>query len=117
MLISLFHPLLWITAGKKNQAEEITWTIKSGGTQHHKHIQTAADYWSAIAIMLMIFWTECGFCIISDKFYKVVFSLKWKKNHQRCKSPKNNTNSSHNKRYKKNNEKEGKWKTKNIRRV
>ena len=30
------------------------------------NIQTASDYLSATTIMLVIFWTEGNFCIISD---------------------------------------------------
>ena len=35
--------------------------------EHNKtNIQTAPDYSSATAIMIVIFWTERDFCIISD---------------------------------------------------
>ena len=45
-------------------------------------------------------------------------NLKWKKNHHKHASHlKNNKNSSHNTRYKKDIEKGGKWKTKSIRKV
>ena len=52
---------------KENQAEEIiylNYKIKVDHSTTNK--QTTPDYSSATAIMLVIFWTESDFCIISD---------------------------------------------------
>ena len=52
---------------KEKQAEEIIYLNYKIKVEHNTtNKQTKPDYSSATAIMLVIFWTERDFCIISD---------------------------------------------------
>ena len=64
LLVSFFSLLLWITA--ENRTKNYIFKLQNQAKHSTTSKQTAPDYSSATAIMLVIFLTERDFCIISE---------------------------------------------------
>ena len=66
LLISFFPLLLWIAAENRTKLKNYLIKLENQAERNTTNIQTAPDYSSATAVMLVIVWTEHDFCIISD---------------------------------------------------
>ena len=64
LLVSFFSLLLWITT--ENRTKNYMFELQNQAEHSTTSKQTASDYSSATAIMLVIFLTELDFCIISE---------------------------------------------------